>query len=133
MASEYDRLRSDVGASSAALDDTEAADIYAESAETYTTAASVKASARVIAIQRLLASSVKLTTYKQNNSSENLSDVTKNLKVLLDYWKGELDAAYKIELRGAGGAARFGPVRRKPARLQEWPDDAWTVTNANVR
>lgn len=130
MASEYDRLRSDVGAPVTALDDTEAADIYAEAGDTYTTAAAIKAYTRVIAIQRILGSSTRLTDYKQNNSSESLSDVAKALERYLDRWEARLASAKADELRGTGGAARFGPVRRKPARLQEWPDEGWTVTNA---
>lgn len=111
---DYQRLRDDVGASYEALDNDEATKIFAEAAEICTSEATIKAQTRVIAIQRLLASSVKLTTYRQNNSSENLSDVSRNLKTLLDYWMAERDKAYLLETSAAGaGVVFFGRVRAR--------------------
>lgn len=119
---DYNRLRADVGASLAALGDTEAADIYSEAGETYTSAAGIKAATRVIAIQRILASSTRLTTYRQNNSQENLSDVSKALTGLLEYWAGKQKEAGAIEIADAStGAAVFGALRSKPRRVEEYP------------
>ncbi len=114
------RLRDDIGADSTTLDDTEADAIYVEAGERYTDANSIKAATRVIAIRRLLASSAKLTSYRQNNSSENASDVFTHLRALLEMWQGELDDA--VTTGSAVGAARFGSLRRKPKAIREYPD-----------
>lgn len=122
---EQRRLRQDIGL---AADDTttlpedEADAICVEAAESYTDAASIKASTRIIAIQRLLASSAKMTSYTQNNSREDASDVFKHLKQLLDYWRGNLASAIADdELANRGSVARFGRTSRKPARIKEFP------------
>lgn len=122
MATEFQRsrLRDDIGADATSLPDAEADAIYVEAGESYTDADSIKAATRVIAIRRLLASSAKLTTYRQNNSSENMSDVFKHLQDLLGLWQGELDKA--VTAGSAVGAARFGGMRRKPAAIREYPD-----------
>lgn len=118
-ATERERLRQDVGANSTALSDADADDIYAEAAEMYTDSATINAYTRTIAIRRLLASSARLTSYKQNESSENLSDIFKHLKELLKVWEDKTTDAVAA---GGSGAARFGSVRRKPARIKEYPE-----------
>jgi len=113
-------LRRDIGASEAALSDEDAADLLEEAGETYSDASTAAAHARVLALQGILASSAKLTSYKQNESSESLSDVFKHLKELLKVWED------KTTLAASGGvhsAARFGGVRRKPATIREYPGD----------
>ncbi len=114
-----DRLRRDVGANSTALSDADADALFEEAGETYSDAASAYAYARVLALQGILASSAKLTTYKQNESTENLSDVFKHLKELLKLWEGKTTDAVAA---GGSGAARFGSVRRKPATVREYPE-----------
>lgn len=118
-ATERERLRQDVGANSTALSDADADEIYTEAAETYTDSATINAYTRTIAIRRLLASSARLTSYKQNESTENLSDVFKHLKELLKLWEGKTTDAVAA---GGSGAARFGSVRRKPATVREYPE-----------
>ena len=122
MATEQQRKRfwADTGSSSAVFDDDEVDDIFTEAAEEYSDAGVIKAHARVIGIQRLLASSAKLTSYRQNASSENLSDVFKHLQELLKLWQGKLAAAKATA--SSSGAARFGGLRRKPKRIREYPD-----------
>jgi hypothetical protein len=115
-----ERLREDIGADSTSLPDADADAIFTEAGEAHTDATAIKAATRVIAIRRLLASSAKLTTYKQNASSENLSDVFKHLRMLLGVWQGELDDA--VAGASANGAARFGGIRRKPKKIREYPD-----------
>lgn len=113
------RLREDIGANETSLPDADADAIYTEAAETHATAGAAQdALARVIAIRRLLASSAKLTTYRQNASSENASDVFQHLQQLLGLWQGELAAA----VRRSAGAARFGSPKRVPPRIREYPD-----------
>jgi pyrroline-5-carboxylate reductase len=74
----------------------------------------------VLTIQSLLASSARLATYRQNESSENLSDIFKHLKELLKVWEEKTDDAITAAA-GSSGAARFGSVRRKPATIREYP------------
>lgn len=114
-----DRLRRDVGANSTALSDADADALFEEAGETYSDAASAYAYARVLALQGILASSAKLTSYKQNESSESLSDVFKHLKELLKVWEDKTTDAVAA---GGSGAARFGSVRRKPATVREYPE-----------
>lgn len=114
-----DRLRRDLGASEAALSDEDAADLLEEAGEKYSDTASAYAYARVLGIQGLLSSSAKLTSYKANESSENLSDVFKHLKELLKVWEDKTTDAVAA---GGSGAARFGSVRRKPAAVREYPE-----------
>lgn len=114
-----DRLRRDVGANSTALSDADADALFEEAGETYSDTASAYAYARVLALQGILASSAKLTSYKQNESSESLSDVFKHLKELLKVWEDKTTDAVAA---GGSGAARFGSVRRKPAAVREYPE-----------
>lgn len=115
-----DRLRRDVGATASTLSDDDATDLFDEAGETYTDTATAAAYARVLAIQGILASSAKLTSYKQNESSEELSDVFKHLKDLLKLWEDKVSDA--IAATGSG-AVRFGRVRLKPARIREYPGE----------
>lgn len=119
MATDIERLRSDIGANLTSLPDEEAQAILDEASEKYSDAGSQTAYARVVALRRLLASSAKLTSYRQNNSQENLSDVFKHVQELLKYWQGELAAA--VNAAGVSGAARFGKSSVKPARIKEYP------------
>jgi hypothetical protein len=124
---DWDRLRSDVNASDAALDDTEAEEIFTEAGEEYTGTASIKAATRVIAIDRLLASSAKLVDYSQDaagSTSEKMSQVFDHLLKLRQLWKDKLDAVIADEaLAARGSAARFGRSSRRPARIKEHPGD----------
>lgn len=114
-----DRLRRDVGANSTALSDADADALFEEAGETYSDAASAYAYARVLALQGILANSAKLTSYKQNESTENLSDIFKHLKELLKVWEDKTTDAVGA---AGSGAARFGGVRRKPAPVREYPE-----------
>lgn len=111
------RLRADIGANEASLPTTEANDIFDQAGETYTTTAAIEAYARVIAIQRLLASSAKLTTYRQNQSSENASDVFNHLDKLLTRWERNLSKA----AAGGQSVVKFGRTRTIPQPIQEYP------------
>lgn len=119
-ATDYQRLRDDIGADSATLSDVEAALIYERAGEIYTDAASILAETRVIALRQIWASSAKLTSYRQNATTENLSDVFKHLGQLLNYWEGQREAA--VLASSTSSAARFGSMRQKPARVKEYPN-----------
>lgn len=118
-ATDYQRLRADIGADVTSLPDPDAEAIFVEAGERYADAGGLTAATRVIAIRRLLASSAKLTSYRQNASSENLSDVFKHLRELREFWQGELDGAVKAA--SASGTARFGRPGRIPSRIKEYP------------
>lgn len=119
---DYQRLRADLDATDATFPDAEAEEIFVEASEMYTSAGSIYAATRVIAIRRLLASSAKRVSYTQNNSSQSASDVFKHLKELLGIWGGLLaDAVLVDEAASRGSALRSGRQSRKPARLKEFP------------
>lgn len=117
--SQRNRLRADLDANEASLPDAEIDDIFDEAGESYTDAAAIKAETRVIAIRRLLASSAKLVSYRQNNSQESASDVFAHLKQLLSLWQDQLDDA--VDKASTSGAARFAGLRRKPKNIREYP------------
>jgi gas vesicle protein len=114
------RLRRDIGASVAALSDADADALFEEAGEKYTDEATIAAYTRVLGLQGILADSARLTTYKQNESTENLSDIFKHLKELLKVWEDKVTDAI-ASAAGSSGAARFGSVRRKPATIKEYP------------
>lgn len=124
---DWDRLRSDVGASDTALSNTEAEAIFTEAGEEYTGTGSIKAATRVIAIDRLLASSAKLVDYSQDaagSTSEKMSQIFDHLLKLRKLWQDKLDTAKADEtLAARGSAARFGRSSRRPARIKEQPGD----------
>jgi hypothetical protein len=117
-AAERSRLRDDIGADSTTLSDAEADEIFIESGEVYTDANSLIAYTRVIAIRRLLASSAKLVSYRQNETQESASDVFKHLKDLLKLWQDETIVAVNL---AAGSVARFGKTKYQPTRIREYP------------
>jgi hypothetical protein len=113
------RLRRDVGANVTSLPDADANALFVEAAETYSNAASAAAYTRALAIQGLLASSAKLVSYRQNQSSENASDVFEHLTRLLSLWEQKTADAQKL---AGNGAARFGATGKKPTRIREYPN-----------
>lgn len=114
------RLRRDVGANEDSLPDYDADDIFVEAAEVYSNATTAAAYARVLAIQGLLASSARLVSYRQNQSSEDASDVFEHLSRLLKLWQDETAEAQKL---AGSGAMRFGRTGKKPTRIREYPDN----------
>lgn len=115
------RFWADTGTTVLVFDNDEVDDIFAEAGETYTDEATIKAYTRVIGIQRLLASSTKLTDYTQNQSNEKQSQVFDHLKDMLGLWKGKTSQAEHDAAIANSGAARFGSMRRKPKRYKEYP------------
>jgi hypothetical protein len=112
-----DRLRRDVDANTTSLPDADVDALFTEAMESYTDAASIAAYTRVLFLQSLLASSAKLTTYRQNESQENASDIFKHIQQLLAYWQGATATA----IAATSSAARFGRTTVKPARVKEYP------------
>lgn len=94
---DYSRLRRDVGASITVLPDVDAELIFVEAAETHTGAASQAAYARILFIRGLVSSASRMASYRQNNSSEEASDVFAHLMQLLAYWEKKLAEAIEGE------------------------------------
>lgn len=114
------RLRRDIGADQSALPDSEADLIFVESAETYTTGSSAYyAYARVLALQGILASSAKMTTYRQNESQENASDVFKHLKDLLAIWERKTAQADTEDDQAAGTSSI--KASKRLSRVKQYP------------
>jgi chemotaxis regulatin CheY-phosphate phosphatase CheZ len=114
------RLRRDTGTDSTSLPDAEIDDIYAEAEEQYTDAVVIDAYTRVIVFRQLLAQAAARTTYKQNQSQEELSDLFKHYQGMVKYWEDQLAEA--VAAASVSGAARLGKTKRVPSRLKEYPD-----------
>ena len=110
------RLRADLDADEEALTDDEIDDVYARAEEQYgENTLAVEASARVVAIQQLVAGAAKRADYSQNESSERRSQVFDQLVKLRAIYEADLQAALD-------SAAQWGGLRRKPTRIEEYPD-----------
>jgi hypothetical protein len=82
---QYNRLRRDIGASTAVLDDPLAEEYFAESLERYPVDTSkMIAYTRVIALRGIRASAALLGKYAQNQSTEDLTKVFDNLTKMLE-------------------------------------------------
>ncbi|MCZ2099714.1 MAG: hypothetical protein LC121_26320 [Anaerolineae bacterium] len=111
-----ERLRADLDADTDALTDPEIDEIFARATEQHgDDLAAVDAAARVLAIQQLMAGAAKRADYGQNASSEKRSQVFDHLTRLRAIYEADLQAAL-------GGAVAYGKLRRKPSRIEEYPD-----------
>lgn len=122
MASEAQKaaLRADTGTDETSLPDDEIDTIYTDSEVLYTASTSIDAHARVVVFRRLMAQAATRTSYKQNQSQENLSDLFKHYQTMVKFWQDELATA---EVDAAAlGAVRMGKQKRVPSRIKEWPD-----------
>ena len=92
--------------------------LYDRATAAYSDATIYEAEMRVIGIRQLLLDSAKRVTYKQNQSSENQSDIFKHLKEALDIWtqirNGEIEAQ-------AGGGVGFFALTKTPKRKKDVP------------
>lgn len=105
---DYVLLREDTGVTEAELSDAEAEAIFVlVEAEHGDNASAVYAGARVTYLRRRLAFYSTQASYRQNEESENLSDVFKHLRELLDYWQAKLDDAL-VELPAGRRPMFFG-------------------------
>jgi hypothetical protein len=113
-----DRLRADLGATSAEISDAEADDLFARAEAEYSAPAAIEARARLLALRGLMAQAAKRADYTQNASAEKLGQIFDHL--------ASLRALYDEELRWAvataNPAAQWGGLRRKPVRQEEYPD-----------
>ncbi len=111
-----ERLRGDLDADDQALTDAEIDDAFARATEQHSeNSFAVEAAARVIAIGQLLAGASKRADFSQNESAEKRSQVFDHLLRLRAIYEGDLQAAQEA-------AAQWGGLRRKPTRIEEYPD-----------
>lgn len=94
-------------------------DIYTEASEQQSETDSIFQQAIVIGYEELLADSAKLTNYKANHASENLSDIFKHLEKLLKYHQDKLAG---MEATAAGSPIRIGALRRRADRAKDIPN-----------
>jgi len=120
MASEAQRsgLRLDTGTDDTSLTDSEIDAIYVTAESLYSDAASADAYARIVVFRRLMAASAPRTTYRQNQSAENLSDLFDHYRLMLSMWEKTLDGTVGALI----GAVLLGNTKRVPSRLKEHPD-----------
>jgi hypothetical protein len=119
-ATQRSNLRSDTGTDATSLPDAEIDAIYEDGESKYSDATSADAYARVVVFRRLMAQAAPRTSYKQNQSTESLSDMFKAYADLLKQWESALAEA--VIAASTSGAARWGGMKKKPTRLKEFPD-----------
>lgn len=114
-------LRNDIGDNGATpVFDQTAIDRLLARAEAYSSDTTViEAQMRVLAIRQMLGDAAKLWNYKQNQSTDNMSDVFNHLKDLLALWSGIRDDAVTAN---SGGGAVWASMKKKPSRTYEVPD-----------
>lgn len=122
MATETQReqLRLDTGTDETSLTNDEIDDIYTAAATLYDDSGPQDAYARVVVFRRLLAQAAPRASYKQNQSSESVSDLFDHYKQMLAYWEGKLKE--EIAAVSANGKMRWGTMKKTPTRLEEYPD-----------
>jgi hypothetical protein len=115
-------LRSDVGTNEIGLPDVEAEALFTRAAVISSVDAIQESLTRIYYLRGLLSSSAKLTTYRQNQTQENISDIFEHVKYLLQYWEKTLELAYADEAAGADSGVRSGRQTKYPTRMKEYPD-----------
>lgn len=111
-----ERLRADLDANADALTDAEIDDAFARADAEYPgNTAAIEAGARIVAIQQLISGAAKRVDSRQNASSEQASQLFNHLLQLRLIYVGQLKVAL-------GAAAQWGKLRRKPRRIEEYPN-----------
>lgn len=116
-----DRFRNDLAATEDSFPDSEVDELYEMAGEIYPgEAQAIELRVRITAIRRLLASAAKMVTYTQNASEEVLSDISKNLREMLEDYQRELEG----ETGGATvySAVRIGSMKKIPTTVAEVPN-----------
>lgn len=88
--------------------DTELDDIFAEASSLYADSDLLFAKAKVIAIEELMTDAAKLVNYRQNHSSEDLSDTFSHLRLLRTVFEQDLVEMVKTK---RGPSARLLDLR----------------------
>lgn len=96
-------------------------DLLFEDAESKYSAYSREAQLQTVVVTRieeLWTASITQVTYKQNETSENLSDIAKNLKAKLDMARKKLDEVIYSE---QSPAVAIATLRKVPSYKKEYP------------
>lgn len=113
----FRRRVGDNDVSNRVFSDSEIDDIYTEANEEYPSNSKLEGYyAVIIGLEWLMADAAKLTNYRQNNSSENQSDIFKHLEKLLKNWEGKLESEARRAQTGVR-LSRYGPHRINKKRL----------------
>ena len=121
-ATDYEYLRDDLKVSITALTDSNAAKLFTRAELVYPTNTRARdAHARVLAIRGLIADAVKHVDYDEGEASVKASQTRVGLEKMLKYYQDEETAAVE-EAANALGGARFGGLRKKPTRLEDYPN-----------
>src|SRR5438046_3076803 len=111
-----ERLRADLGADDDALTDAEIDDAFTRATDQRgDNPFAVEAAARVLVLQQLIAGAAKRADYAQNQSSERRSQIFDHLLALRAIYEGDVRTALD-------SAAQWGGLRRKPTRIEDYPD-----------
>lgn len=122
--SEAKKLRRKVGYDSendTALPLEEAGELLDDAALIYTDTASQVTYSAIVYLEEILASAAKMNTYKQNQTTENSSDLFDQVLRLIKYHKDDL-ASIALGEERAEGTARFGQTYQIPTRWKEYPN-----------
>ncbi len=102
------------------LTEDEITDLFTQSEEAgYTDARTIMAFVTVTAIEWLMAKASTDVSYTQNQTTEQASDRYKNLERLHGLWANKLETSSR---EASGGMLRWGAPRKKPTRVEEYPD-----------
>lgn len=116
--SEADRLRADTNTTTTSLPDSSVDDIWTESEAAYSDGLSVFAYSRIIVFRRMLAGTITMNDYRQNETEEKAGAMFAKVMAMLKFWQNELETT---EALAAGSAARFGKTKYLPTRIKEYP------------
>lgn len=118
-----DRLRADLQLDSDALSDVAIDDLFLRAEEEYGSdkIKAVNAYVRYLACRQLMMQAAKRVDYRQNQTDVKASQSYAHLSSMLKVYQTELKQAEEALY---GSVVRFGGIRRKPSRLEEYPDDS---------
>ncbi len=105
--------------SGAIWSDPEVAAIFEEAEELAAAESTVMVEARLIGLDQLMMDSAKRTTYKQNDSSQNDSDIFKAFAVMRGNLENERARLAKV---AAGSAVRMAQPKKVPVRTRDYPN-----------
>lgn len=114
-----DAVRYDLDATEDSMEDSEIDSLFVRAEAKYSSDEAVEIAVRLMAINNLLLQAAKRTDYTQNRSIEKSSQIFDHLLKIRPLFIAQL----KEVLNDNNAGVRFGGLRRKPKRLEEYPDD----------
>jgi hypothetical protein len=116
-----DRLRADLQLDTNAISDVAVDDLFDRAVEEYGAdkTKAINAYVRYMACRQLMMQAAKRVDYRQNQTDVKASQSYAHLASMLKVYQTELQ---KAEEAIFGSAVRFGGIRRKPTRVEDYPD-----------